>query len=87
MSAVTDFHTDPTPEKAVALAIADHRAGPLTDWPYIDALRKAEEKLGKYRKAVTALKHLSQTAHKSQMSDVCAYVDRTLRDELGEEVP
>lgn len=56
MSTIAVFHADPTPENAVALAIADHRAGPLTDWPFVEALQKAEAKLRAYRKVVDALK-------------------------------
>ena len=38
----TIFRDSPSPVNAVRLAMDDHRAGPLTDWPYIDELRKAE---------------------------------------------
>lgn len=51
-----EFQKNPAPETAIALAIADHRAGRLTDWPFVDQLRKAEERVSAYPKLVEALK-------------------------------
>jgi hypothetical protein len=41
---------------------------------------------GKDAAARAALKHLSETAYKSPLADICGFIDRTLRS-LGEEVP
>jgi len=49
-----------TPSEAVALAIADHRAGKLVDWPFVDALRKAEDRANAYPNLVEALRTNAQ---------------------------
>lgn len=53
-TAFDQFKASPSPATAVALAIEDHRAGKLTDWPFVDELRKAEAQVAAYSKLVAA---------------------------------
>ena len=50
------FDAAPNPQNAVALARADHRAGQMTDWKFMDALSKAEERCVAYPRLVEALR-------------------------------
>lgn len=70
-----------SPSEAVALAVADHRAGQLTDWPFIDALHKAEVRL---ETAIEMLRYAMNrlNADKNQ-PQVAADIESCLR-ELGE---
>lgn len=60
MTSATDkFYADQTPENAVALAIADHRAftkgSPM--YEYLSALQKAGDRVAAYPKSIEAIKH------------------------------
>lgn len=55
---LTVFNENPSPATALALAIADHTAGPLIDWPFVQQLRKAEEQVAAHPKLVAALLRL-----------------------------
>lgn len=98
MNELAIFTETPNPQNAVALAIADHRAGPITDWTFVDQLRKAEERLAAYPKLVAAIKEIVdardlvrtsvQHFHKNRAevrrdTDAAAAVRALLR-ELGE---
>jgi hypothetical protein len=58
-SAFETFESDPTPSNAVALAVADHRAGKLIDWPFVDALNKAKDQLDANHKLIEMLRRFS----------------------------
>lgn len=80
VDALAVFSAAPNPQNAVALARADHRSGPLTDWPFIDQLIKAEARCIAYPRLVEALANLVRSGERE-------YVDnaRALLRELGEE--
>lgn len=97
MSALRVFESDPSPANAVSLAIADHLAGKLPDWPFVDQLRKAEEQLRAYPKLIAVLRSiakLSLLADKkgdkaafNKMVDRCiASLEEIKRRERGGEV-
>ena len=56
------FDATPSPQNAVSLARADHRAGPITDWEFMDALSKAEQRCIAYPRLIEALKNLIEAA-------------------------
>ena len=83
-----------SPSEAVALARDDHRAQSLIDWPFLDALRKAEERCNAYPRLVANLKSASanlweamggsdDAENRERANSVCAPFEALLR-ELGE---
>ena len=52
------FQREPSPLNGIRLAIDDHTASRLIDWPFVDALRKADKIVSAHDGLVQALEKL-----------------------------
>lgn len=74
-----------SPSEAVALAIADHRAGSMTDWPFVDALNKAKDRLDAYPRLVEAIRSALRSQNENGHIGAGTHDDmENLLRELGE---
>jgi hypothetical protein len=80
-NALDEFTRTHSPSNAIELAIADHCAGPMTDWDFVAALNKAKDRVDSYPRLVEALRYA--LAHPGDQACQEAHGIKLLR-ELGE---